>query len=269
MIRFTAAACAFMAVGAVLSGCPNGTQRTVGSNVCLQCHEGSLAPDRSDFFVSQHFEQGIGCEACHGPGFLHVRAGGRGGVFIDSLRDEPTSRAHEVCATCHESPAAGFVESGHFQRGILSCMDCHNVHTTELTMPEVDNSLCLQCHETIEFPDDEAVDFHTFNFHSVDPAGTGASRCTDCHLPQLEQQLPRGGPRSHSLLTVSPQATLDDAANDMFPVRPNSCAGVAGCHDPAVPGSGPTRNVNNLVLVESLIPLYDLIGEILGEEEPE
>lgn len=249
-----------------LAGCPAENTAFVGTQVCLQCHDGVLAPDRADFLDSRHFAVGVDCEACHGPGFAHVRAGGRNGVFIDSLRNVPNAEAHLVCARCHESPTDGFIQSGHFTRDILSCMDCHNVHSTELSMPQVDNSLCLQCHQFIEFPNDDAVDFHTFDFHPVDPAGSGASRCSNCHMPQLEQRDPRGGPRSHSLFTVPPQATLEAAARGDFPVMPNSCAGVAGCHDPDFPGSGPPRDVNNLDLVESLIPLYELIGRIPGEE---
>ena len=52
-------------------------------------------------------------------------------------------------------------------------------------LPAVDNSLCLRCHEAFGFATDEAISAHTH--HSVDPAGSGASRCTACHMPPLEQ----------------------------------------------------------------------------------
>lgn len=241
-------------------------QQFVGTAVCLQCHDGVLAPDQFQFLTSTHYEQGIECEDCHGAGFLHVRAGGRGGVFIDALR-EPVAEAHLSCIECHAGPTQGFLQSEHFLRETLSCADCHQVHATPtLTAPEEDNSLCLQCHEFLEFPDDAAVNFHTFDFHPVDPTGSGASRCAPCHMPQLEQQMPRGGPRSHSLRTVPPSATVEAFQMGVIPVPPNSCAGVAGCHDPAFPFSGPARDVNDIQLVESLQPLYELIGRIPPKE---
>ncbi len=246
-------------------GCQQIGNSTVGDATCLACHDGRLAPDRSDFLESLHRAEEVRCEDCHGEGFQHARIGGRGGLFIDALNDRPVGEAHLICVECHEEPAAAFLRSGHAELEVATCVDCHDVHSASgLTQPEEDNSLCLQCHETLGFPNDFATDFHTAPFHPVDPVGSGASRCSSCHMPQLEQMTPRGGARDHTLFTVPPSFTLEAAAAGVVPVPPNSCAGVMGCHDPAVPGSGPPRDVNDLALVESLIPLYERLGGILA-----
>lgn len=252
-----------IALASVGTGTCRGFDARVGTETCFACHDGRLAPDQRSFVESAHFLNGIQCEECHGPGFAHVRVGGRNGVFIEPLNDRPVSEAHLLCAKCHASPTSGFLASGHFLLGAATCTDCHNVHTaTGLTAPQETNALCQQCHSAFEFPNVEAVDFHTGPFHPVDPAGSGASRCSNCHMPPLEQRIPRGGPRSHTMRVVSPQDVLDAAAMGVTPLPPSSCAGVAGCHDPAVPGSGPPRDPNDLELLESLIPFFELIGGV-------
>lgn len=240
-------------------GCPSYEQ--VGTATCLGCHDGRSAPDRQPFTEGAHFANDVSCEACHGPGFLHVRAGGRNGLFINRLYDLAFDDVPNTCAQCHPTEVDGYRQSGHAGLGVATCTDCHDLHVKgTMTRPIETNELCLFCHESLGFVDDDAVDFHTSVFHPVDPAGSGASRCTGCHLPQLEQREPRGGPRDHTLFTIPPMASVEAAEMGILPVPPNSCAGVAGCHDPDFPGGSP-RDVNDLDLNRSLQPLYEMIGD--------
>jgi len=44
----------------------------VGADTCTTCHSEVAA----DFRHAFHAQQGVDCEACHGPGGLHVQGGG-------------------------------------------------------------------------------------------------------------------------------------------------------------------------------------------------
>ena len=236
----------------------------VGTQVCLSCHDGRSAPDQRIFKQSAHYVASVQCEDCHGAGFLHVRAGGRNGIFMEALADRPFDEAYLLCGQCHSEETDAYLNSGHKALTAATCIDCHAVHRPNgaLTQPKETNALCLQCHEFLGFETDDDVDFHTGPFHPVDPAGSSASRCTSCHLPPVMQLDPRGGILDHTLDTVPPMRSIDQANMGQFPVSPNSCAGVAGCHDPDFPDSGPPRDVNDIALLESLQPLYESIGDL-------
>jgi predicted CXXCH cytochrome family protein len=67
----------------------------------------------------------MGCESCHGPGSLHVKAGGgRGGTIINP-RKSP-----ETCFQCHLEVRAAFALPHHHPvlEGKMSCADCHSPH---------------------------------------------------------------------------------------------------------------------------------------------
>ena len=108
---------------------------------------------------------------------------------------------------------------------------------------------CAASFRTVDFPDP---------FHPVDPAGSGASRCTSCHLPPLDAGGAAG--HDHSLFTIPPIATNDAVAQGVTPAPPNSCAGVTGCHDPGAPGSGPAHDPADLLNNEYLQSLYEMLG---------
>ena len=66
----------------------------------------------------------MGCESCHGPGSLHVKAGGGAGTIINP-RKSP-----ETCFQCHLEVRAAFQLPHHHPvpEGKMSCADCHNPH---------------------------------------------------------------------------------------------------------------------------------------------
>jgi predicted CXXCH cytochrome family protein len=218
-----------------LPGCPGGNAGYVGMDACLGCHDGRYAPDRTGVKENGHAE--VGCEACHGPGYLHVRNGGRNGLFIGVPAN------YDFCAKCHEEDANGFAESKHGVEGLFSCDECHDVHAPERTRASFkNNDLCLQCHVLRGFVSEAAIASHTL--HDVDPEGTGASRCTSCHMPPLGRVDQARGPHSHSLWPIPPIASNEAAAAGVTPVPPNSCSGAAGCHDGSV-ATAPVFDVDN------------------------
>jgi len=75
------------------------------SLLCLKCHA-TAAEDTSLWYRSFHPEDGVQCEACHGPGSVHaelmmeqMEAGGEGvpeGAML------PKPKGEKFCLTCHQ-----------------------------------------------------------------------------------------------------------------------------------------------------------------------
>ena len=226
---------------------------------CTQCHAQSDSPGGNivqGFLATAHFSgHGATCTDCHD---VHKR----GGMTISS--DLPPSRFRSenfatLCGRCHEGPVAEFAQSAHAQKDVATCASCHDMHRgTMFTASPEDNRLCLQCHQSfaLGFETNEDVTFHTG--HPVDPAGSGASRCTGCHMPPLEAGGTSG--YDHTLYTIPPIASNEAVAQGVSPAPPNSCAGVTGCHDANVAGSGPAYDETDLNSNRDLQALYELIG---------
>ncbi|MFA6961141.1 MAG: cytochrome c3 family protein [Opitutaceae bacterium] len=147
----------------------------VGTKDCAQCHS-----DQTDHFknathaklaLSDPKVGNISCEACHGPGSLHSKAGGGKNNIINP------KKSPEACFTCHLDKRGEFslpnshpVMSGH-----VSCVDCHDVHTgnaikgTGVAL-ESQNETCTNCHTAQKGP---------FVFEH----GAMREGCTACHNP--------------------------------------------------------------------------------------
>ena len=231
------------------TGCERILRGEVGTLTCLACHDGQTAPDQRQFENSAHMA--VGCEACHGPGYFHIRNGGRFGLFIS----KPDAQDYQFCGRCHQSEAAGFAQSGHAREKAASCLDCHDVHSANRTRSSyLDNALCLGCHAPRGFDTSAAIEEHTF--HAVDPAGTGASRCSACHMPPLQRLDQAEGPHGHSMIPLAPITSNEAAAAGVTPTPPNSCAGIAGCHDGSVI-TAPVFDVDNIALNEGLQAMFE------------
>lgn len=228
-----------------LAGCP--APGTVGNAVCLQCHNGVNASDASQFAASPHAAQN--CESCHGPGKGHVQNAGIGGTLIVNPALQPFVMNATNCLTCHGTQT-DYMNSEHFAKEAARCFDCHDIHKPgAMRLNADDNSLCLACHG-VQFPTDEAVTAHTH--HSVDPAGTGASRCIGCHMVPTERTGQDDGPHGHAMTPVPPI----DSNTGGVPAKPNSCSGTAGCHDGSVV-TAPVFNVDDPAQNELIQILWD------------
>jgi hypothetical protein len=205
------------------------------------------------FLLSTH--KSLDCVVCHVGAEAHVQSGGLGGALIN-----PASGVFELsyaaCATCHQETVADFTQSGHHASRAVSCHDCHDVHTPiETVGPVTNNLLCRSCHVFDGFQTVAQTEAHTM--HPVDPTGTGASRCTHCHMPPTVRTNQANGPHSHTFMTIPPIASNEAADNGVSPVPPNSCAGIMGCHDGTVPAT-PIFNVDNYPQMIGLQSVYDM-----------
>jgi predicted CXXCH cytochrome family protein len=151
----------------------------VGMDQCALCHEKQV----KDFNLTQHSRlqiraaqgkdepEGLGCEGCHGPGSLHVDAGGGKGKFIISGKNP------DACFQCHLDKKAEFSLQYHHPviEGRMDCTACHNPHganintTIEMPMGRA-NETCAQCHRNQSRP-------HVFEHEAL------REGCVVCHNP--------------------------------------------------------------------------------------
>ncbi|MFC1736581.1 multiheme c-type cytochrome, partial [Candidatus Hydrogenedentota bacterium] len=73
----------------------------VGTKTCTGCHNGLTASNQTSFLDSSHYESGIGCEDCHGPGYTHVRAIGSPGHIISNPSGRGFENSYKYCGNCH------------------------------------------------------------------------------------------------------------------------------------------------------------------------
>ena len=237
-----------------ITGCKPLGLGYVGTDTCLKCHNGQIAEDKQSFLTSPH-AAATSCEGCHGPGYFHVRNGGRYGLFANNRVN-----TRQVCDACHHAEVADYLKSAHAEEADkdgdeedVSCASCHDPHTNAVTSrPFTDNQLCLQCHVyESDFTSEAIIQEHTF--HAYDPAGTGASRCVACHMVPKQRANQSEGVFDHSMRPVPPIASNESGITS---APPNSCSGVMGCHDGTV-STAPVFSVDDPQMNVTLQGIYD------------
>ena len=147
----------------------------VGSKKCAECHE-----DQSSHFAGATHSRlalkdgsgrDIGCESCHGPGSVHVKAGGGKGTIVNP------NKSPETCFTCHLDKRGEFnLPHAHpVLAGQVTCSDCHDPHRGHVISRtgadlETPNETCTRCHTAQKGP-------FLFKHGAMDEG------CTVCHNP--------------------------------------------------------------------------------------
>lgn len=110
-----------------------------GKNLCTDCHRG-IAFD--SWHGSTHFETAEGCSDCH-------KIHGQGKNLL--VKPQP-----QLCFGCHsDKMAQAMMPSRHpVKEGLVSCTDCHPVHSGEVKHAAGDDGreLCLSCHTAFQGP---------------------------------------------------------------------------------------------------------------------
>ncbi len=212
----------------------------VGNDACATCHEKTV----KNFKLTPHSRiqipgegdrvQNQGCEGCHGPGSLHVDAGGGKGKFIVNPGKKP-----DACFQCHIDKQAEFSLAYHHpvKEGRMSCTSCHDPHGDDAKKPKTlsiarVNETCAQCHREQTRP-------HVYD-HKATREG-----CTTCHNVHGSINQKMLTERDNTLclkchVDVSPANQIRVAGADhVSRMRSGSCWS-AGCHT-AVHGS----NIND------------------------
>ncbi len=184
----------------------------VGTKECAQCHS-----DIADHFGSAAHARlatkggtgpDTGCENCHGPGSLHVKAGGGRGTIINPRK------APDTCFQCHLDKKGEFSlpHTHPVLEGHVTCVDCHDVHQGNAIRGggaalASSTETCLRCHTQQAGPfvyahgairEEGCTACHN-------PHGTvndkmlvarDANLCLRCHLAQLTPGYNIGGYKS-------------------------------------------------------------------------
>jgi predicted CXXCH cytochrome family protein len=96
---------------------------------CLQCHTTGFNPQSGSFS-----EEGVACEACHGPFNNRHPA--------EQMPIEPNA---ELCSTCHKNTTDEWHASPHAAAEV-QCQACHNPHE-QAPMADSISELCTNCHK--------------------------------------------------------------------------------------------------------------------------
>ena len=160
-----------------------------GSEACMVCHSGekmraiAASPHANpDHPSAPRTTQG--CEACHGPGSIHVSRAHGGQGFPKMITfgrgSEVSAREQQIdaCLSCHSEELGGiqaieFWGSAHDRKNI-NCSRCHLIHaeTDPISEKEQQLTTCYRCHSKMkeEHPrfEDKSIDFDTLS-------------CWDCH----------------------------------------------------------------------------------------
>jgi len=90
----------------------------------------------------------------------------------------------------------------------VSCMDCHDPHTTKLKMPVANNELCMSCHAggtNGRVSGAVIIDPATHSHHGADSKG---SSCVECHMTHTTY-MGRDPRRDHGFHVPDPQMTKE------------------------------------------------------------
>lgn len=178
---------------------------------CLVCHVTNYDPATGTWQ-----EDGVACEACHGP------------LKADHPKEPmPVNTAPDLCARCHSDARFSWQEwqgSTHYQRG-MNCTTCHDPHSASLkvvtprdgTAQYSDASqLCVTCHKDV-----------SMNFPYSVHQKQGVT-CINCHVIHTESS----PPEAHAVPDHSFKANLD-SCNACHRDQMHSAAAAVGTNPPA------------------------------------
>jgi predicted CXXCH cytochrome family protein len=154
---------------------------------CGSCHTTGYSPNGSQDdmpgIVGTWAQEGIRCEACHGPGGLHITD--PAGYAMQIERDA------ELCGECHRrgevedvDAKGGFIEHHEQYEELfqgkhlaLKCVDCHDPHTGVVQLRQdgvaTTRTQCEDCHWQQAANQNNAVHMNM------------GFACIECHMPRI------------------------------------------------------------------------------------
>ncbi len=155
---------------------------TVGSEVCLECHDEAptnlilRTPHAQTADSRTPFARG-GCETCHGPGGNHAdNPSVPIGVKFGAGSETTASAQNEVCLTCHQGGKRINWQMSQHASADRTCASCHNVHSKKdrMLVKAKQADVCFGCHR------EQRAQSLKRSHH---PIQEGKVVCSDCHNP--------------------------------------------------------------------------------------
>jgi hypothetical protein len=161
---------------------------------CFGCHTTGARVGTT--LQLEHYEGGVQCEACHGPGARHiasVRDGNPAPGTIRPLKGMDAQETSEFCGVCHRTWDAVMLMG---IRGVnnvrfapyrlassrcfsvedrrIACTACHDPHGALVESDKAYDAKCAACHNAANV----ALKKRT--------CPVAKQACTQCHMPRLE-----------------------------------------------------------------------------------
>lgn len=214
------------------------TERNYNWNfTCAECHSTNVSMGydlASDTFDTRYDEISVGCEACHGPGSVHIEQAGA--AHFDVSYGLPVDLDDRGTAVWSMNPETGIAERSlrvDRQQQPESCGRCHSRRSVispayEYGKPLTDTHMPSLLRERMYFADgqiqDEVYVYGSFIQSRMYRAGV---TCTDCHNPHSGELVTGANPNGVCAQCHLPAkfATADH--------RSNRDSGCVDCHMPA------------------------------------
>ena len=182
---------------------PDKSDPRVSSEICGQCHAYFKPPDMETFSKTGYaYRAGGDLSKTH-----HMITQAE----LEARPDEG-ERPFWSDGTCRVSGReySSMVNSPCYQRGKLSCISCHSLHSSQpddqLAKGMESNQACIQCHTDFE---------NRIEAHSHHASNSSGSLCYNCHMPHTTFGLLKGI-RSHRIQV--PRVMSADKSD-----QPNAC----------------------------------------------
>jgi hypothetical protein len=192
---------------------------------CFACHT-TISSVRGQFDPAKAIP-GVTCEACHGPGALHVKAmqdkdeqKGRDAI-LDPSALNPVELV-DFCGACHRTPLDVAAEKDFVPINIrfqpyrlsksrcwsspdprITCIACHDPHQHLEEDLDAYDGKCLACHATSasKSSSGDVVQPHA---GQQPPCPVSAKRCVSCHMPRYQVPQMHGTFTDHDIRIVHP-----------------------------------------------------------------
>lgn len=180
---------------------PNDIRQALGRSMspgetrdCFGCH--TTAARRGNNLDLEKYENGVQCEACHGPGTAHIASIADGKPkpgTIRGLMGMNAEETSELCGSCHRTWETIMLlkirgpNNVRFQPYRLTnsqcflsadkriaCTACHNPHAGLVKNEKAYDAKCAACHNA----QNTTIRKRTCR--------VGAEACTSCHMPRYE-----------------------------------------------------------------------------------
>lgn len=224
---------------------------------CGSCHTTGYSPEGNQDglpgLIGTWAEDGVQCEACHGPGGNHVND-----PLLVSME---VDRDAELCGKCHRrgditeiDASNGFIlhheqyeELFQSKKRVMDCVNCHDPHqTTKYAEGLGIKTACENCH------------FKQAQFRKITYIRHGGD-CINCHMPRVTKSAVgdperfSGDIRTH-LMAINPNSAsqFDEDGNFSEPYLSLDFA-CRSCHHPGGDGG----NLTNTALMEAAEGYHD------------